>query len=161
MNSILLIAHAPLAHALREAALHVFTDCGGDVLALDVQAHAEPEDTLQKAQALLPVQTEDAPLLVLTDVFGATPSNAAQRLMQHCAEQGVQVREVTGVNLPMLLRVICYAALPLHELEQYALTGGMQGMFAVDIATGAPVCTLSPTPAAGGQPASSHSPENT
>ena len=49
-----------------------------------------------------------------------------------------------GVNLPMLLRVICYAALPLHELEQYALTGGTQGMFAVDISTGAPVCTLSP-----------------
>ena len=99
-------------------------------------------------------------MIAYASVYGGT-ENAANVLACRLAEQGVQVREVTGVNLPMLLRVICYAALPLHELEQYALTGGMQGMFAVDIATGAPVCTLSPTPAAGGQPASSHSPENT
>ena len=159
MNKILIIAHAPFAQALRACAMHVFPDCAKQVLALDVSADEPVEKTFEAACALAPEKGHD--LLVLTDVFGATPSNAAQRLMRHCAEQGVQVREVTGVNLPMLLRVICYAALPLHELEQYALTGGMQGMFAVDTATGAPVCTLSPTPAAGGQPASSHSPENT
>lgn len=120
---ILLIAHAPLAHALREAALHVFTDCGGDVLALDVQAHAEPEDTLQKAQALLPAQTEDAPLLVLTDVFGATPSNVALRLAE-----GRNARVLTGVNLPMLLRAWCYRAESLESLAARAQTGGTQGI---------------------------------
>lgn len=120
---ILLIAHAPLAHALREAALHVFTDCGGDVLALDVQAHAEPEDTLQKAQALLPAQTEDAPLLVLTDVFGATPSNVAVRLVE-----GRNARVLTGVNLPMLLRAWCYRAESLESLVARAQAGGTQGI---------------------------------
>lgn len=142
MNKILIIAHAPFAHALRACAMHVFPDCAQQVLALDVTADEPFEQTFAAACALAPTAGHD--LLVLTDVFGATPSNVAQQLLQHCARQGVQVREVTGVNLPMLLRVICYAALPLHELEQYALTGGMQGMFAVDIATGAPVCTLSP-----------------
>ena len=121
---ILLIAHAPLAHALREAALHVFTDCGCDVLAMDVQAHAEPEDTLQKAQALLPpASPDDAPLLVLTDVFGATPSNVALRLVE-----GRNARVLTGVNLPMLLRAWCYRAEPLESLVARAQAGGMQGI---------------------------------
>ncbi|MDO4795972.1 MAG: PTS fructose transporter subunit IIA [Brachymonas sp.] len=142
MNKILIIAHAPFAQALRACAMHVFPDCAKQVLALDVPADEAFEQTFAAACKLVPAQGHD--LLVLTDVFGATPSNVAQRLLQHCAARGVQVREVTGVNLPMLLRALCYAALPLQELEQYALTGGTQGMFAVDIATGAPVCTLSP-----------------
>jgi mannose/fructose-specific phosphotransferase system component IIA len=67
--------HCPraLAHALREAALHVFNDCGGDVLALDVQAHAEPEDTSRKRGPCCR-RSPRRPLLVLTDVFGATPA---------------------------------------------------------------------------------------
>ena len=146
MNKILIIAHAPFAQALRACALHVFPDCAQQVQALDVPADEPCDKTFETACALAPAE-EGGDLLVLTDVFGATPSNVAQRLLQHCAAKGVQVREVTGVNLPMLLRAICYASLPLHDLEQCALTGGQQGMFAVDFATGAPVCTLLPAAA--------------
>ena len=42
-NAVLLIAHAPLAQALRDAALHVLADCAPDLLAVDVQASAPPE----------------------------------------------------------------------------------------------------------------------
>ena len=142
MNQILIIAHAPLAQALRACALHVFPDCGPQVQALDVLADEPCDRTFEAACALVP--DDGSNLLVLTDVFGATPSNVAQRLVHHCAARGVQVREVTGANLPMLLRVICYVSQPLPELEQYALIGGQQGMFVVDAATGAPVCTLLP-----------------
>lgn len=58
------------------------------------------------------------PLLVLTDVFGATPCNIAQRLVE-----GRQARLVTGVNLPMLLRTVCYRAEPLDALVQRAVVG--------------------------------------
>lgn len=119
---ILLIAHAPLAHALREAALHVFNDCGGTVLALDVQAQAEPEDTLKAARALLE-HDDDAPLLVLTDIFGATPSNVALRLAE-----GRNARVLTGMNLPMLLRSWCYRDEPLENLAARAQAGGTQGI---------------------------------
>ena len=122
---ILLIAHAPLAHALREAALHVFNDCGGDVLALDVDAHAEPEVTLLQARTLL-AQQGQAPLLVLTDVFGATPSNVALRLAE-----GFHARVLTGVNLPMLLRAWCYRAETLENLASRAQAGGTQGIVLV------------------------------
>ena len=57
MNSILIIAHAPLAHALRQCALHVFPDCGAGVAALDVQPNVSPEETLASARDTLGSRT--------------------------------------------------------------------------------------------------------
>ncbi len=125
MNVVLLMAHAPLATALREAALHVFPDAAGDIGALDVLASAPPEDTLAQAQAALGALGR-RPALVLADVFGATPCNVAQRLV----EPG-DARLLAGVNLPMLLRALCYRAEPLDDMAQRALAGGAQGMLPV------------------------------
>ena len=124
-TSILIMAHAPLAHALRECALHVVPDCAQGVLALDVPPQAEPEQTLQAArQCLQQAGVQD--VLVLTDVFGATPCNTAQRLVD-----GVHSRLVAGVNLPMLLRTVCYCHEPLAALVERALAGGTQGVMQV------------------------------
>ena len=126
-TSILLIAHAPLAHALRECALHVFPDCGGGVAALDVQPNVPPEESLAQARILLE-QLGTASTLVLTDVFGATPCNVAQRLVD-----GVRSRLVTGVNVPMLLRAVSYRAEPLDSVVSRAVVGGTQGVMQVAI----------------------------
>ncbi len=125
MNAVLLIAHAPLAHALRECALHVFADAGDDIGALDVDAHEPPEQTLARAQALR-ARWGERPVLVLTDVLGATPSNVAQRLAD-----GERTQLLAGVNLPMLLRAITYRAEPLAAMAQRALDGGVRGVVAV------------------------------
>ena len=122
---ILLIAHAPLASALRECALHVFPDCASEVMAIDVPAHEAPEDTLQTARLRLGPDLNES-TLVLTDVFGATPANIAKRLVE-----GVQSRLIAGVNLPMLLRTVCYRHEPLDVLTQRALSGGAQGVMQV------------------------------
>ena len=127
-NAVLLIAHAPLASALREAALHVFPDAAADIAALDVQASAAPEDTLAQAHAAQ-AQLGGRPLLVLADCFGATPCNVAQRLVD-----GVNSRLVTGVNLPMLLRAVSYRAETLDSLVSRAVVGGTQGVMQVAIA---------------------------
>ena len=124
-NHILLIAHAPLAHALRECALHVFADCGDDVSVLDVPPHESPEATLAAAQTLL-AHSGAARTLVLADVFGATPCNVASQLVD-----GVHSRLLTGVNLPMLLRATCYRHEPLDELVARALQGATQGVMSV------------------------------
>ncbi|MCC2676361.1 MAG: putative system, enzyme mannose, partial [Ramlibacter sp.] len=84
MNAILLIAHAPLANALRQCALHVFPDCGSTVMAVDVQPNLSPEETLATARIAMdqlsqPPQVKG--VLVLADIFGATPSNVAQKLV--------------------------------------------------------------------------------
>ena len=125
MNAVLLIAHAPLAHALRECALHVFADAGDDIGALDVDAHEPPEQTLARAQALR-ARWGERPVLVLTDVLGATPCNVAQRLAD-----GERAQVLAGVNLPMLLRAITYRAEPLAAMAQRALDGGVRGVVAV------------------------------
>ena len=122
---ILLIAHAPLASALRDCALHVFPDCANAVIAIDVQPHASPEDSLQAAQELLGTAINQD-TLVLTDVLGATPSNVAKRLVS-----GMQSSLIAGVNLPMLLRTVCYRHEPLEVLTQRALSGGAQGVMQV------------------------------
>ena len=131
MNAILLIGHAPLAHALRECALHVFPDCGGAMVAIDVQPHLSPEETLAAARVALD-QLANAPgvqgVLVLTDIFGATPSNVAQKLVD-----GSRSRLITGVNLPMLLRAVSYRGETLDALVSRAVIGGTQGVMQVAI----------------------------
>ena len=123
---ILLIAHAPLAQALAQCAAHVFPDSGEHVLAFDVAASADPVTALEDAQALLrPCGSQ--PVLVLSDVFGATPHNIAQAL----AKERANTRLVAGVNLPMLLRAICYRQEELDTVVARAIAGGSQGIMQV------------------------------
>ena len=131
MNAILIIAHAPLANALRQCALHVFPDCGATVAAIDVQPNLSPEETLGSAQIAMDQlrgQPQVKGILVLTDIFGATPSNVAQKLVD-----GVRSRLITGVNLPMLLRAVSYRNESLDALVSRAVIGGTQGVMQVAI----------------------------
>lgn len=127
MNGIFIIAHAPLASALRQCVLHVFPDNAAGVAALDVQPNMPPEETLAQARIMLE-QMGSAHTLVLVDVFGATPCNVAQRLVD-----GVNSKLVAGVNLPMLLRTITYLNESLDALAARALAGATQGVMAVAI----------------------------
>lgn len=130
MNAILLIGHAPLAHALRQCALHVFPDCGAHLAAIDVQPNLSPDETLHTARIAMEqlAQPGIKGVLVLTDIFGATPSNVAQKLVD-----GVNSRLITGVNLPMLLRSVSYRHEPLDALVSRAVIGGTQGVMQVAI----------------------------
>ncbi|MDR2129313.1 MAG: PTS fructose transporter subunit IIA [Burkholderiaceae bacterium] len=123
-NGVLIIAHAPLAHALRQCALHVFADAGDGVLAVDVHPNAPPEESLESAH--LALKQLPGNVLVLTDVFGATPCNVAQRLVD-----GISTRLVAGVNLPMLLRALTYRGEPLDVMLARAMAGGAQGVMQV------------------------------
>jgi PTS system ascorbate-specific IIA component len=131
MNAILIIAHAPLANALRQCALHVFPDCGAGVAAIDVQPNLSPEETLGAARIAMEQLTHSPQVkgvLVLTDIFGATPSNVAQKLVD-----GARSRLITGVNLPMLLRSVSYRHEPLEALVSRAVVGGTQGVMQVAV----------------------------
>ena len=127
MNSLLIVAHAPLANALRQCALHVFPDCGEAVVALDVQPQMPPEESLAAARLLLS-ELKTPHTLVLTDVFGATPCNVALKLVD-----GVNTKLVAGVNLPMLLRCVGYRHEPLESLAARAVAGGTQGVMQVAV----------------------------
>jgi PTS system ascorbate-specific IIA component len=126
-NGILIIAHAPLASALRQCVAHVFPERVGDVLALDVLPEASVPDSLAAARALV-APLAGRPLLLLTDIMGATPCNVARLL----AADG-PARLLTGVNLPMLLRAVTYQHEPLDELLAKAQHGGALGVMQVPL----------------------------
>lgn len=93
---------------------------------VSVPADLKPEalgkyaDTIRAAMLEL---DQDAGVLVLADIFGATPDNLARHFSQEC-----NARVVSGINLPMLLRVLNYAHQSLEELCQTALNGGRNGV---------------------------------
>ena len=130
MNGIFIIAHAPLASALRQCVLHVFPDAGDAVSALDVQPNMPPEESLEQARLLL-AQLGTSGTLILTDIFGATPCNIATRLVD-----GVQSRLLAGANLPMLMRAMSYRHETLESLVNKAMMGASQGV--IPIAATAP-----------------------
>jgi PTS system ascorbate-specific IIA component len=127
MTGLLIIAHAPLASSLKAVAEHAFPDCAASLQALDVPPAMAPEDIEAQARAMLQrVQQPEA--VIFTDVFGATPCNVAQRLAD-----GVLVKVVTGVNVPMLWRALCYAAEPLDAVVARAVSGATQGVMQVAV----------------------------
>ncbi len=131
MNTgILIVAHSPLASALRQCVLHVFPDSAGVVAAYDMDADATLDEGLAGAKVAM-AQLAEPQMLVLTDVFGATPCNVAQRLVD-----GVRSRLIAGVSLPMLLRAVTYRRESLDVLVARAMAGGTQGV--MQVATTAP-----------------------
>ncbi|MGZ8260965.1 MAG: PTS sugar transporter subunit IIA [Caldimonas sp.] len=125
MPGLLILAHAPLASALKAVAEHAFPDCAGQIAALDVLPAMPVEEVEAGGRALLG-QLPSAEVLIFTDVFGATPCNVAQRLAD-----GVAVKVVAGVNVPMLWRTLCYPQESLDSLVARALAGATQGVMPV------------------------------
>ena len=131
---ILLVAHAPLASALRSCALHIFPDSAPDLLALDVHAD-DPAARVCRAIADLRAQWPHQECLVLVDVAGATPCNLARQAPMCASDAPIPPTELlAGVNLPMLLRVLNYRHEPLQTLVARAMAGGTQGMLQLALA---------------------------
>jgi PTS system mannose-specific IIA component len=134
MAGILIIAHAPFASALRECIAHIHGGLPARIGVIDVMPDCDPPEVIAFAHAEIERLKEENGALVLTDMFGATPANIAGRLSSL-----PDVRVLAGVNLPMLVRAVCYRATPLDTLVDKALAGATKGIHAVDPTTPAPV----------------------
>ncbi len=125
MPGLFIIAHAPLATALKSVAAHAFPNCDCPLEALDVLPDTPAEEIEAQARALLErVRNPDA--LIFTDAFGATPCNVAQRLAD-----GTHIKVIAGVNVPMLWRSLCYCKETLDALVVRAMAGATQGVMLV------------------------------
>ena len=127
MTGLFIIAHAPLASALRTAALHAFPEAAQAVAVYDVSADVSMDVALADAGRCL-ATLGAAETLILTDVFGATPCNIARQLAE---QPGVRV--VAGVNVPMLWRALNYRQKPLDDMVALALAGAAQGVMPVAV----------------------------
>ena len=121
---ILLVTHEGVASALSAAARHVLARLPDTLDLFEVAAAADPERALADAAHYARDLDRGDGVLVLSDLYGATPCNVAQRLR----ERGARVRCVAGLNLPMLLRVLNYVERPLDELAEIAASGGRGGI---------------------------------
>lgn len=127
MVGILLITHNGLGDALIDCVGHVMGNVPPHLKALSVLASDDPAQKEAQGRELIAELDQGQGVLLLSDVFGATPSNIARRL----CEPG-RVEGVAGVNLPMLLRVACTSNKSLQEQVQRALDGGRECIVSID-----------------------------
>lgn len=121
---LLLLTHEPLASALLAAATVVHGTPPLKVATYELPRGAEPESRLAEASAALRRAEGEDGVLILTDLAGAPPAQLARRL----AQLGTPCRRVSGLSLPMLLRVFNYAEQELEELARTAAAGGRNGV---------------------------------
>lgn len=123
MIAILLVTHGHIGQELISAAQHTF---GCPPVRLEAFA-VSSKDSSDQLEAMLRARIEALDegdgVLLLTDIYGATPANVAARMVR-----SGQVEMVGGVNLPMLLRALNYRNLPLQDLVNKALSGGLSGI---------------------------------
>lgn len=126
MIGILIIAHGALGESLIHCASHVFGGRPKKIGQLGVTIHDEPSSLLPQARELVAQLDDGDGVLVLTDLYGATPSNIGCRLL----EPG-KVEVVAGMNLPMLVRALTYREHALHVVVEKAISGGREGIIEV------------------------------
>ena len=123
MIGILLITHDTLGEALLQCACHVLNKRPEQLLQLGVAAGDDPNDLLPLAKKMLKLVDTGEGVLLLTDIYGATPSNLAGKLLQVGKIEGL-----AGVNLPMLLRALTYRDKGMETLLARATGGGRDGV---------------------------------
>ena len=126
MVGLLIITHNNVGGALFDAAICVLGQCPLPYEILPISQNSDPEERLKKAHANLEKLHQGDGILVVTDMFGSTPSNIATKL----AAENVTI--ITGLNLPMLIRIMNYPNLPLEKLANKAVSGGQTGVIEVE-----------------------------
>jgi len=124
MIGILLITHGSYGEALIQNACHVLNKRPAQVNQLGITAQDDPLDLLPLAREMLNLVDKGSGVLVLTDIFGASPSNLALKLLDPGRVEGL-----TGVNLPMLMRALTYRDKGMETLLIRARDGGRDGIF--------------------------------
>jgi PTS system ascorbate-specific IIA component len=123
MIGILLVTHFGLGETLIQCACHVLNKRPQQIQQLGVAAQDDPLDALPLAHDLIRLVDNGRGVLVLTDLYGATPSNIVLKLLEPGRIEGV-----TGVNLPMLLRALTYRDKDMETLIARSVAGGRDGV---------------------------------
>lgn len=120
---ILIITHNDIGKQLLNTAEIMLGTCPLQVAALSITVKCDPDNLANRAEEMIGKLNEGDGVLVLTDMYGSTPSNIANRLLAT-----PMVKVITGVNLPMLIRVLNYPRLNLDQLSEKAQSGGRDGV---------------------------------
>ena len=123
MIGVLVVSHGSIGEALLTSASQILGSMPPQVATLSVWRQDDPDDLVLRARELLEALDAGDGVLVLTDIFGATPGNA----ISHLLDDG-RIEGVSGISLPMLLRVITGRNGSLPGAVKRALSGGAEGL---------------------------------
>jgi len=120
---LLLITHNEIGAAILHAASRMLGNCPLEARALAVTEDSKPDELRIQARAMAAQVDSGDGVLVLTDLYGSTPSNIANSV-----PTGSGLRVLAGINLSMVVRVLNYPALSLADLAEKAFSGGRDGI---------------------------------
>lgn len=121
--ALLLVTHKKIASSLIEVASSIVNDTPDNFACVEVPMDASPESMESVISDKLNQLDQTDGTLILTDMYGSTPSNIARKFAQR-----KNTRLVSGLNLPMLVKIMNYRDLPLAELSEKTLSGGKQSI---------------------------------
>ena len=128
MIGILIVSHGAFGESLIHSASHVLGRRPLYLRQVGVTVHDDPDEILPVAQDLIRFLDQGRGVLVMTDIYGATPSNIGARLLRPGKVEGV-----AGVNLPMLIKALTHReGSTLEELVGKALAGAAEGIVRMD-----------------------------
>ena len=128
MIGILIVSHGAFGESLIHSASHVLGRRPLYLRQLGLTVHDDPDAILPVAEDLIRFLDQGQGVLVLSDIYGATPCNLAIKLLQPGRIEGV-----AGVNLPMLVRAFTYRAKGMDTMIKKAISGGCDGVLHVTI----------------------------
>ena len=128
MIGILIITHGTLGESLIHCASHVLNKRPARMKQLGVTAQDDPTLLLPQARTLVKELDDGSGVLILSDMYGGTPSNLASKLVAPG-----KVEAVAGVSLPMLIRVLTYRDRDLQTIVTKAISGGCEGVVRVPV----------------------------
>lgn len=123
MIGLFLITHGTLGESLIQCVSHILNKRPAQIVQLGVSGQDDPLDLLPPARHMLQWVDSGQGVLVLTDIFGATPSNVASKLLEPGRVEGI-----AGLNLPMLLRALTYRERDMNTLVQRTISGACDGV---------------------------------
>ena len=123
MIGVLIVTHGEIGTSLLASAAQILGAPAQQVATLSVWRHDDPDDLVLRARELMGAIDAGNGVLILTDIFGATPGNVVSKLLRNGKVEGV-----SGVSLPMLLRVLTGRNGSLTGAVQRALSGGSEGL---------------------------------
>ena len=123
MIGILIIAHGSLGESLIHCVSHVLGKQPPQLAHFAVGTNDDPSDLYPQAQQMVKVLNTGSGVLILSDMYGASPCNLVAKLLTPG-----QIEGVAGVNLPMLVRVLNYRDKPIKTCLEKAISGGRDGV---------------------------------
>ena len=125
---LLIITHNGIGNSLIKTAISIIGHSPLEVEIISVPLNCNPQRQNEKAQKLASKIDSGDGVLILTDLYGSTPSNIAHAVNAARAVNKEKSKIISGINLPMLVRILNYPELDLKSMTQKALSGGQKGV---------------------------------